>query len=690
MAAITSLAQLLPLPSERDQPLDNDTAHTRQLPSSAASYTTTGSHDAASLSSPATSLGAPRSRSSSPGLGTKQLAGLTLEDAATTDAWPEHDSFSLDGGADKSETSIALEVVDAVGLAPKKLPQRRRASTTLLMSHDDDEIRQILGDDTTGTALVKKCCGGGCTRLSGRRLPLDTPGEFVPVKLPDNPAFKSLALESRLRGLALNSILTGVVDLPKQIMSFEALSPEEAKESPPSTVDASPPSFVQPHPPYHVYSAPVHHARELTKPGAQKRTVHLDIDVTDYPEEISGVDFKVGGAIGVCPRNQDSTVDDIFDCLGVLKFVRDQPIMLHTGPVRWPTIWGDEVSRKLNTSRRELLTWCVDIQSTSPTKQVYRVLAEHASDQNERKILMYLASETGQESFCTLRTGPHITLSQLLHAFPTSTPPLPLLLSVLTQLMPRFYSLSNDPDVSSARAGLEGKRKLIEIAVTVHEDTDWKTGIRLGVGSGFMSRLAQEVIDAEAEGRPRPVVSVPMFRGLMANPLSREFATEGPMLLVGAGVGVAPFRGFILNRLRYANCANKVWLIQGIRDASLDQLYEGELGPDDNDRSIKHLVQSRRTDRQKDEARYVQDEVRFQADTVWDVITAADGRVCVCGSSKGMGEGVEEALIDVACLKGRLNRDQAVDFWRSKKESGQYVTVSFLHFSPFFSSSRVG
>jgi redox-sensitive bicupin YhaK (pirin superfamily) len=49
---------------------------------------------------------------------------------------------------------------------------------------------------------------------------------------------------------------------------------------------------VQPHPPYDVYSAPICHARELTKPGAEKRTFHFDLDVTDYPDE-GGVDFKL-------------------------------------------------------------------------------------------------------------------------------------------------------------------------------------------------------------------------------------------------------------------------------------------------------------------------------------------------------------------------------------------------------------
>lgn len=48
----------------------------------------------------------------------------------------------------------------------------------------------------------------------------------------------------------------------------------------------------------------------------------------------------------------------------------------------------------------------------------------------------------------------------------------------------------------------------------------------------------------------------------------------------------------------------------------------------------------------------MQEEVRHQADLVWFVINAVDGRMFVCGPGEGMGEGVEGALVDVAMAKG--------------------------------------
>lgn len=569
-------------------------------------------------------------------------------------------------------------------------PRQRRASTRLIAQNAQD-IRRITGETTA--EFVGRCCGGGCC-LNGRQ----TQVECEEVPLPDNDAFRALGL--KLDDIPIN--LTSIQEMPDKIVSFKsiprpiaALSPSDSAisfgsdgETPkpsgptveqpdtdktqkhPKQVDTTiqPPRFVQPHPPYHVYPARIHTARELTKPGAEKRTYHFDIDITDYPHEES-TDFKVGGAIGVLAPNCERVVEDVLDTLLIPRFLRDKPVLMTTTTGRWPTVWGDDQARELVTTRRDLLTWCADLQSYPPTKPLLRVLAEHATADNEKRILLYLCSAEGQGRFCDFRNGPAVTISQLLHAFPSSHPPLDELLSALQQLMPRFYSLSNDPH-ESYQIRDRSQHRLIEIAVTVHETEDWRMGCRTGVGSGFFERQARKFLRAQEAGEKSPQVFIPMFKGLMANPLAKQFNSDGPMLLIGAGVGIAPFRGFVQRRLKQANCANKVWVLQGIRDSLVDEIYSGEWGVHEDE--VKRVVQSRRG-----EGRYVQEEVLNQADLVWFIANAVDGRVFVCGSSKGMGEGVEEALVDVAMSKGNLERDEARNFWQLKKEAGQYIAETW-------------
>jgi sulfite reductase alpha subunit-like flavoprotein len=561
-------------------------------------------------------------------------------------------------------------------------PRRRRASTRLIAQNARD-IRRITGETTA--EFVNRCCGGGCCLTgSSRRAGI----EYDDVPLPDNDAFRAL-------GLKLSNIpttLTKVTEMPEKTISFHSIprpvttSPADSAISLASVtggsdepavkqrinepVDTSiqPPRFVQPHPPYHVHPAKIHNTRELTKGGAEKRTYHFDLDITDYPGE-EDCDFKVGGAIGVMAPNCDVLVDEVFDALMVPRFQRDKPVLMKTTKGRWPTVWGDDKPREIVTTRRDLLTWCTDLQSYPPTKQLLRVLAEHATADNEKKILMFLCSGQGQGIFCDLRTGPHISVLQLLHAFPSSQPPLEELLSATQALMPRFYSLSNDPH-ESFQTRDNKQHRLIEIAVTVHETNDWRKGSRTGVGSGYFERQAQKFLAAQRAGEKNPEFYIPMFKGLMANPLAKQFNSDGPMLLIGAGVGIAPFRGFVQRRLKQANCSNKVWVLQGIRDSLVDEIYSGEWGVHEDE--VKRVVQSRRG-----EGRYVQEEVKNQADLVWFIVNSVDGRVFVCGSSKGMGEGVESALIDVAMSKGNLGREEATQFWELKKEAGQYISETW-------------
>ncbi|KAF3938222.1 hypothetical protein ABW19_dt0204415 [Dactylella cylindrospora] len=549
----------------------------------------------------------------------------------------------------KPQTPI-LEIDFTSSRTPVKSRPRRASTHQVDMAR---AIHNLLGDSSATNLLRAECCGGGCCRITGADPNSAPPSpSLFPVILPDNLAFQSLNLQ--LSPLNMNTKLRGVFTLPANIISFEPLTEEFEYNS---TVETHPPKFVTPHPPYEVFPARIHHTRCLTAPGAPKRTYHFDLDVTDYPEEGPGVDFVVGGAIGVCTPNEGKLVDQLFDILNIPKYKRDEVITLHTNHGRWPTIWGQDQERRLTTTRRELLTWTVDVQSYAPKKGLLRVLAEYATDEYEKKILMYLCSRQGQAAFCELRTGPYITLIQLLNAFPSSKPPLEHLMSVLQPLMPRFYSLSSDPHITRY-----AQRRIVEIAVTVHDHPDWQGGMRTGTGSGFFERMSLEYL----ENNGNIDLRIPMFRGLMQNPLAREFQPDGPMLLIGAGVGIAPFRGFVQRRLQNANCANKVWVIQGIRDSLLDELYAGEWGAEED--KVKTVVQSR-----VGTGRYVQEEVRNQADLVWFVINSLDGRIFVCGSSKGMSEGVEEALIEVAMKKGKLRREEAKNFWKNKEKSFQYI-----------------
>ena len=215
----------------------------------------------------------------------------------------------------------------------------------------------LAGKKGASTKLLEKvCCGGGCCLLDS--LEEDPASESsIPVIMPDNDAFRGLGL--KLGPLSLDSKLTKIAEFPSETITFATIptTPE------PPVVQRHPPKFITPQFPYEVFSAKVHNARELTKAGAEKRTYHFDLDVTDYPQESGEVNFVVGGAVGVCAPNPEELVNEIFDTLGIPSYVRDKQVLMKTKNGRWPTVWGDDMPRELVTTRRELLTWCSDVQS---------------------------------------------------------------------------------------------------------------------------------------------------------------------------------------------------------------------------------------------------------------------------------------------------------------------------------------
>ncbi|EPY51669.1 FAD binding protein [Schizosaccharomyces cryophilus OY26] len=483
-----------------------------------------------------------------------------------------------------------------------------------------------------------------------------------------NPHFKSLNLDLHL--LHDNITIDRIPKLPPCNISFAPLTPEakSADSFHQSSLipEKMPPSFVQPHPPFHVYPSRVRDIRELTKPGAYKRAFHFEIDVSDYPLP-EGEQWMVGGSFGLMAPNSDDAVSHLLHLLHVPPDVADAPVLLKTNGGRWPTIWAEDMARELPTTRRELLKWSSDFMSVPPKKQLIRLLAEYAESPAEKQILLFLVSRLGQRAFCDLRANNNVTLLTLLEAFSSVKLPLDHLLSILPQLMPRWYSLSNDPAQHNG---------ILEFAVALVEIEKAGGGIRYGIGSGFLYRLAKQWMDGKRD------LILPMYRGLHRNAFVTHFTSDGPMCLIGTGVGIAPFRGFVQRRLMNASCAGKVWIFHGCRDSELDELYHGEWehrnddSRSDSSNSVSnqnntevdalefhndpregphHLVVESRSCKRV----YVQDELRQKGDIVWNVLNHPNGKIYLCGGKQGLLRGVDDALRDICMKFGSMSHSEA-------------------------------
>jgi methionine synthase reductase len=162
-----------------------------------------------------------------------------------------------------------------------------------------------------------------------------------------------------------------------------------------------PPIFF--HPPAPIMHARLKRVKELTKPEAVKRTLHMELDVIKNPDPMSPVidedlEMLPGDSFAILCENHHELVQAVLDLLGCAQ-TADQPVRLV------PLVDADALPTHLSlaaqlehTTARELLTHAVDLKG--PLRKVLiRLLADVAQDLNEKKRLLFLASKQGRSIY---------------------------------------------------------------------------------------------------------------------------------------------------------------------------------------------------------------------------------------------------------------------------------------------------
>lgn len=335
-------------------------------------------------------------------------------------------------------------------------------------------------------------------------------------------------------------------------------------------------------------SAPARFLRSirLNGEGSDKDTRHVVFHLNGR-----GLAYEVGDSFGVYAENCPDLVRAIIERLGV---VADLPVVGPNGEER-PLM--------------EALTTVCDI--IQPSDEAIELLATHATDSGEAARLKALAS--GAED--TALDNPD--LLDLLVAFPSARPPTPGLIKALSLLKPRFYSIASSPKVHPE-----------EVHLTVAAVRYEKRGrARKGVASTYLA------------DRARPERDVPVFVQ-PAHGFRLPKDPETPIIMVGPGTGVAPFRAFLQER-RAVGARGRNWLFFGDWRRATDFLYEAEWESYRRDGLLTRLDAA--FSRDQAEKIYVQHRMRERALDIWCWLE--DGaHLYVCGDAKRMARDVDAAL----------------------------------------------
>ncbi|XP_043519270.1 nitric oxide synthase, salivary gland isoform X1 [Frieseomelitta varia] len=365
------------------------------------------------------------------------------------------------------------------------------------------------------------------------------------------------------------------------------------------------------------------------------------------------ISYKPGDHLGVFACNRSELVEAILKRVQT-PFDLNTPIELqvqkqsHT-PNGIVKTWMTH-DRYLPNSLRILLKRFLDI-TTPPTPNLLRYFASIATDPKEQAQLNLLASDSA--AYEDWRHWKFPNLVEVLDEFPSVTPFAPLLLLHLTPLQPRFYSISSSPNVHQGQIHLT--------VATVQYKTQGGSGpVHYGVCSNYLREIS--------DGEPLYVFvrSAPNFY--------MPIEQKAPMILVGPGTGIAPFRGFWYHRLAEMKQQpdlkyGKVWLFFGCRQRNLD-LYRQE-----KEEMVKagvldkvFLALSREPGLKKT---YVQDLIQAEASQIYDMLVYEGGHFYVCGDCT-MAEDVYQTLKHIIQTHGEMTDKQVEAYMLSLRDENRY------------------
>ena len=346
----------------------------------------------------------------------------------------------------------------------------------------------------------------------------------------------------------------------------------------------------------------------LNKPGSAKETWHLEFDVND-----AGLDYAVGDTLGIFPRNEPALVDAI---IGAVRAPADFPI--DGRPLR--TVLEDSVSLGVAP---DLLFQLISYITGGELRQKAKALASGEDPDGDAASLDVLAA---------------------IEKFPGIRPEPEALIESLDPLQPRLYSIASSLRTNPGRVALTVDAVRYEV----------KRRPRLGVASIF---LAERVKPGD---RVKAYVQKAQSFSLPADP-------SVPIIMIGPGTGIAPFRAFLHERMA-TKAPGRNWLFFGHQKHDYDFFYEDELLGMKAAGVLTRL--SLAWSRDGEEKFYVQDRMRQTGRDLWSWI--ADGaHIYVCGSIT-MGKDVERALVDLVAAHGARRVDEAITFVADLKKKGRY------------------
>ncbi len=386
-------------------------------------------------------------------------------------------------------------------------------------------------------------------------------------------------------------------------------------------------------PSYEAIQATVIGNHELQASASDRSTRAIEVQLPD------GMTYKEGDHLGVLPKNSSALVDR------VLRRFRlngsDQVLLTATGrsavhlPVDRPVCLED------------LLKYSVELQSVATRAQIRELASFTVCPPHKYELEALLEEGIYQTEVLAKR----ISMLDFLEKYEACEMPFERFLEQLPALKPRYYSISSSPLV---------KKDTLSITVGVVDSPAWS-------GNGYYKGIASTYLAECREGK-----EITCFIRTPQSNFQLPENKETPVIMVGPGTGIAPFRGFLQQRRmlkQQGTNLGEAHLYFGCRHPKLDYLYQEELKQSEQEQLVSvHTAFSRLDDQKKT---YVQDLIKKDGDYLISLLDQG-AYLYVCGDGSKMAPAVEQTLCEAYQSVHNVSEQNAREWLSNLQVNGRY------------------
>lgn len=392
--------------------------------------------------------------------------------------------------------------------------------------------------------------------------------------------------------------------------------------------------------------------------AGDRNCLHIELDPSSHD-----IIYKTGDHIGIWPSNSDDEVDLLLAVLGV-ESRRFERIVVHSLKPKVP----------VNTTLDSIFRHHLEICAPVPRKTVLEV-AQFAPTPEARSMLLDLGRD--RTRYTRFLSTEHLTLARLLKRFSPKSPwtslPIEFVIENLLSLQPRYYSISSSSVTSPRRITITA----LVINKTLEDES--KSTI-FGLASNYLLSASGVVSKSSAPapkytrhnrsiGYPKDKILAHVRKSKFKLPIT----SKTPLILIGAGTGLAPFRAFLQERAKLHTIGKpigRILLFFGCRNEA-DFIYREEI------LKIQALLSEKLTiftafsrGESGNHGCYVQDKVQEHAEEVLDLLDSG-ANLYICGKAR-MAREVDGMIEEAAVNLRKLGDAEAKSWTGGLKKRGRW------------------